>query len=112
LVTPLSRDITRSLESESEYSDKASKPLQSDSGKLPAWTPRQLEAARLAEEVLNGEWINDAGKWIGRIKVDADKVFRVMADVKSAIVEGRVRTTPARMAEFNWGCSNEQKKRS
>jgi hypothetical protein len=27
----------------------------------------------------------------------------VMADVKAAKVEGRVKTTPARMAEFNWG---------
>ena len=96
-VTVLSRDILHNLESESEYSDKASKPLK------PGLTGRQAEVAAFAESVLNGEWVNDAGKWVGRIKVDAEKVFRVFADVKAARVEGRIKTTPARMAEFNWG---------
>jgi hypothetical protein len=108
-VTALSRDILQNLESESEYSDKACKPLKPevegrgtrDEGqKLNA---RQIEVAAFAEDVLNGEWVNDAGKWIGRIKTQAEKVFRVMADVHSAKVEGRVKTSPARMAEFNWG---------
>lgn len=105
-VTPLSRDILHNLESESEYSDKASKDdaRQAIGGQgKRVLTPRQYEVAQFGEAVLNGEWVNDAGKWIGRIKVDAEKVFRVMADVKSAQVEGRVKTTPARMAEFNWG---------
>lgn len=104
VVTPSSRDILHI--SESEYSDKASKDdaRQAGGGKAkPGLTPRQAEVAAFGEEVLNGEWVNDAGKWIGRIKLDAEKVFRVMADVKSAKVEGRVKTTPARMAEFNWG---------
>lgn len=105
-VTPLSRDILQNLESEPEYSDKASKLVApgANGGKgKPGLTPRQVEVAQFSETVLNGEWINDAGKWIGRIKMDAEKVFRVMADVKAAKVEGRVKTTPARMAEFNWG---------
>ena len=107
-VTPVSRDITRSLESESEYSDKACKgdarPAIGGGYKKPtALTARQIEVAAFGESVLNGEWVNDAGKWIGRIKTDAEKVFRVMADVKCAKTEGRVKTTPARMAEFNWG---------
>lgn len=105
-VTPLSRDILQNLESESDYSDKASKDdarqANGEQGKR-VLTPRQCEVAQFSEAVLNGEWVNDAGKWIGRIKTDAEKVFRVMADVKSAKVEGRVKTTPARMAEFNWG---------
>lgn len=104
-VTPLSRDITRSLESESEYSDKACKDdarLGMGSKGKPGLTARQIEVAALGESVLNGEWINDAGKWMGRIKTDPEKVWRVMADVKSAKTEGRVKTTPAAMAEFNW----------
>lgn len=105
-VTALSRDILQNLESESEYSDKASKDdaRQAIGGKgKPGLTARQIEVAQFGEAVLNGEWVNDAGKWIGRIKTDAEKVFRVMADVKAAKVEGRIKTTPARMAEFNWG---------
>ena len=70
-----------------------------EGGKL---TPAAVEAVQLAETVLNGEWVNDAGKWVGRAKQDAGKVFRCMADVKAAVVEGRVKTTPARMAEHNW----------
>lgn len=103
-VTPLSRD--RLQRSESDYSDKASKddarPAIGGQGKA-GLTSRQVEVAAFSETVLNGEWVNDAGKWIGRIKTDAEKVFRVMADVKCAKTEGRVKTTPARMAEFNWG---------
>ena len=103
-VTPLSRD--RLQRSESEYSDKASKldaPVANGGQGKRGLTPRQIEVAQFGESVLNGEWVNDAGKWIGRIKTDAEKVFRVMADVNTATTEGRVKTTPARMAEFNWG---------
>jgi hypothetical protein len=104
-VTPPSLDILQNLESESDNSDKACKdddrPASGGTGK-PALTARQVEVAQFAESVLNGEWVNDAGKWIGRIKADVEKVWRVMADVKSAKTEGRVKTTPARMAEFNW----------
>lgn len=104
-VTPSSRDIFQNLKSESDYSDKACKAVaqQANGNGKKALTNRQAEVAAFAETVLNGEWVNDAGKWIGRIKTDAEKVFRVMADVHSAKVEGRVKTTPARMAEFNWG---------
>jgi hypothetical protein len=104
-VTPASRDILQNLESESDNSDKACKddvrPASGGKSKT-GLTARQIEVAAFGEAVLNGEWVNDAGKWIGRIKTDAEKVFRVMADVKAAKVEGRVKTTPARMAEFNW----------
>ena len=94
-VTDLKRPILHS--SESESSDKASK---RDAGQ--GLTARQVEVAQFAESVLNGQWVNDAGKWVTRIKVDADKVFRVMADVRSAVVERRVKTSPAQMAEHNW----------
>lgn len=69
----------------------------------PALTVRQVEVAQFAESVLNGQWVNDGGKWIQRIKANPEKVWRVMADVKCAITERRVKTTPAQMAEFNWG---------
>ena len=99
-VTALKRSILHNLEPEPESSDKASKRLMpGEGGKL---TPAAVEAVQLAETVLNGEWVNDAGKWVGRAKQDAGKVFRCMADVKAAVVEGRVKTTPARMAEHNW----------
>lgn len=103
-VTALSRDIIRSLESESDNSDKASKPMKSEGVKAGnGLTARQVEIAQFAEGVLNGEWVNDAGKWVQRIKAQPEKVWRVFADVKAAVTEGRVKTTPARMAEFNWG---------
>jgi hypothetical protein len=105
-VTPLSRDRLQNLESESDNSDKAFKldaPVANGGRGKAGLTARQIEVAQFGESVLNGEWVNDAGKWVTRIKQDAEKVFRVMADVKAAKVEGRVKTTPARMAEFNWG---------
>ena len=63
---------------------------------------RQTDVARLCELVLNGQWRNDAGKWVERIRADPEKVWRVMSDVKNAIAEKRVRTTPGQMAESNW----------
>lgn len=101
-VTAEKRPILQTSEVRNQInSDKACKPINGD-GAGPAMTRRQVDVMRFAEEVLNGEWTNDAGKWVGRIKVDAEKVWRVMADVRSAKTEGRVKTTPARMAEFNW----------
>jgi len=97
LVTPASRPILQSSTSEFRDSDKASKPCGI------GFSRRMAEVAKMAEETLNGEWCNDAGKWMNRIKADPEKVFRVMADVRSAIVERRVKKTPAAMAEFNWG---------
>ena len=98
-VTEVSPPI--SLESRKEGSDKASKRLAGGTGK-PGLTPRQLEVAQLAESVLNGQWVNDAGKWMIRIRSNAEKVWRVMVDVKAAVTEGRIKTTPAQMAEHNW----------
>jgi uncharacterized protein YdaU (DUF1376 family) len=117
LKTEGSRPILQASESESEYSDKASKVVAQRASAADAagegfargparsaagLTSRQLEVAQFAESVLNGQWVNDAGKWVERIKGDADKVWRVMADVKSAVVERRVKTSPAQMAEHNW----------
>lgn len=96
-VTLLSRPILQS--SESESSDKASKRNAPDGARL---TARQVEVCQFSESVLNGQWVNDAGKWVTRIKANPEKVFRVMADVKSAVVEKRVLSTPAQMAEHNW----------
>lgn len=92
-----------SLRSESvQVSDKACKRDADDGKARKALTPRQREIAQLCESVLNGQWVNDAGKWIMRIREDPEKVWRVMADVKCAATERRIRTSAAQMAEHNW----------
>ena len=64
---------------------------------------RETDIARLCEIVLNGQWVNDAGKWVERIRANPEKVWRVMSDVKNAAAEGRIKTTAGQMAEYNWG---------
>lgn len=95
-------DVTSPLKKQVQgtSSDKASQPGSGERGK--GLTARQREVVKFAEETLNGQWVNDAGKWVNRTKGDAEKVFRVMADVRAAVIEGRLRTTPAQMAETNW----------
>ena len=73
-------------------SDKVSKPL----------TRVQKELAKLGEEMLDGQWVNDAGKWVIRIKSQASKVERVFAEVMCAIKEKRITTSPAQYAEDTW----------
>lgn len=73
-------------------SDKASKPL----------TPVEKEIADDAERLLAVQWTNDAGKWIERIRRNPDKARRVLAELKNAIRERRVSTTPAQFAEDTW----------
>lgn len=101
-VTAVSRPILHTSEVRKEGYDKASK---REAGGMvkSGLTVRQAEVAAMAESVLNGQWINDAGKWIGRIKANPEKVWRVMADVRCAATERRIKTSPAQMAEFNWG---------
>lgn len=107
-VTERKRPILQSAEFRN--SDKACKPqggggeaARGDARPTGGLTARQIEVIQFSEETLNGGWVNDAGKWVTRIKGDAEKVWRVMADVSAAKREGRVKTTPAQMAEFNWG---------
>lgn len=62
----------------------------------------QKETANRIEAALGDEWVNDAGKWINRIKSSPGKSNRVIAEVESAITESRIKTTPARYAEQIW----------
>ena len=93
--------------------DKASKPGrrsgETEAGRVTSGAPpparlgqAQLELAKTCEHLLNGQWVNDAGKWINRIKSHAPKVQRVMAEVELARREQRITTTPAQYAEQIW----------
>ena len=62
----------------------------------------QKELADRMESALGVQWINDAGKWISRIKTAPGKSARVIAEVESAAKESRIRTTPAAFAEDTW----------
>ena len=86
-------DVTLSSRGRSQKSDIRT------TTKLPA---RAIELAKRFEAALGDQWVNDAGKWIGRIKSDPAKSERVIAEVESAAREGRIKTTPAQYAEHIW----------
>lgn len=73
-------------------------------------TAPELDIAQLAETVLAAEWPNDSRKWLNRITGCPDrhvppnpsKVRRVFEEVKNAVAEERIKTTPARYAEQTW----------
>jgi len=54
------------------------------------------------EAALGDGWVNDAGKWVNRIKANARKCERVVAEVENAAKEHRIRTSPAAYAERVW----------
>lgn len=104
-----------------QVSDKAlgqaleGKPVQRTGGVKPgAMTPEGIRAAKgpfteaqrhIAESFernLSGQWLNDAGKWILRIRGATAKCERVAAEVEGAIREKRIKTTPAQYAEQIW----------
>jgi hypothetical protein len=62
----------------------------------------QKELADRIEAALGKQWINDAGKWIGRIKSMPGKCERVIAEVESAMKEDTIKTTPGQYAEQIW----------
>lgn len=64
---------------------------------------RQKELADRIEHALGLQWVNDAGKWIGRIRAEPCKSERVIAELENAAKENRIRTTPAQFAEDTWG---------
>ena len=72
------------------------------STKASKLSPRQKALAYRIEAALGDEWINDAGKWIGRIRTAPGKCERVIAEVESARREKRIRATPAAFAEDTW----------
>lgn len=68
-------------------------------------TTAQKGLADRFEAALGAEWVNDAGKWVNRIK--ADRASRELADsvlceTESAIKESRIKKTPAHYAEDLW----------
>ena len=63
---------------------------------------QQWGIARRIEAALGPEWVNDAGKWINRVKSHRAKCERVIAEVELASRESRINTTPARYAEQIW----------
>jgi hypothetical protein len=73
-----------------------------DPTKASKLSPRQKELANRIESALGVQWVNDAGKWINRIKSAPGRCERVIAEVESAAKEGRIRTTPAQYAEEIW----------
>ena len=62
----------------------------------------QKDLADRMEACLNGQWSNDAGKWLLRICGATRKAERVIAEVESAMKESRIKTTPAQYAEQIW----------
>ena len=62
----------------------------------------QKECADRFEAALGKEWVNDAGKWVNRIKANPSKCVRIVAEVESAKKENRINTTPARYAHHLW----------
>ena len=62
----------------------------------------QRELAGRMETALGVQWVNDAGKWVNRIKANFWKSERVIAEVQSALKESRIKTTPAQYAEQIW----------
>lgn len=75
-------------------STNPTKPSKLDSG--------QKELADRMETALGVQWVNDAGKWVNRIKANFWKSERVIAEVESALKESRIKTTPAQYAEQIW----------
>lgn len=63
---------------------------------------RQKELADRFEAALGNEWVNDAGKWVNRIKDSPDDCESVIGETESAARENRIDTTPARFAEYFW----------
>lgn len=88
--------------------DAMQRQRQRQTTKLPTKPKKSLsgEQKRIAdnlEKALGDQWVNDAGKWIGRIRSNFEKVDRVCAEVVDAIKENRVVQTPAQYAEYTWG---------
>ena len=70
--------------------------------KLPKLSKAQIGLIKRFESCLNGEWVNDAGKWVNRIKQNQDRSERVISEIENAVKELRIKTTPARYAEQIW----------
>lgn len=92
--SPVPSDQATKLPAGPRPSDQATKP-----SKL---SPQQKEIADALETALGELWVNDAGKWVSRIKKSPSKARRVVAEVCNAQSEGRINTDAARYAEQTW----------
>lgn len=90
------------IESESETESSTKLDRQRGEKASVKLTPRQKECADRIEAALGDQWVNDAGKWINRIKAGISKMERVVAEVESAIKEARIKTTAAQYAQSIW----------
>lgn len=92
-----------SLKSVNQESAKAFSALSKDlATKARKLSPMQKGLADRMEAVLETQWVNDAGKWINRIRGELGKSEHVIAEVENAKREGRIKTTPAQYAEHIW----------
>jgi hypothetical protein len=78
------------------------KELTAFSTKSKKLTKPQKELADRFEVALGEQWVNDAGKWVNRIKTEHSKCGRVIDEVENAIKENRIKTTTAQYAEQQW----------
>jgi hypothetical protein len=100
MTTNLKLNSLKSVNQESAKAFSAlSKELATKARKL---SPMQKGLADRMEAVLETQWVNDAGKWINRIKEELGKSEHVIAEVENAVREGRIETTPAQYAEYIW----------
>jgi len=62
----------------------------------------EKDLADRIEAALGDQWVNDAGKWIGRIRAHFRKAQRVIAELENARKEARIVSGPAQYAEDTW----------
>lgn len=103
------RDVSTNGDTPSTVSTKAEAYLEAEAEaykttKLPTakLSKSQRELADRIEAVLDGQWRNDAGKWVARIRDQHAKSLRVIAEVELATREQSISTTPAQYAEQIW----------
>lgn len=101
--------MQREMQTQTEMHDKGYKPsLEKECEEKPKspvkirLTTRGKELAGRFEAALGNEWVNDAGKWVNRIKTAPADCESVIGEVESAARERRIDTTPARFAEYFW----------
>ena len=105
-TTPAKTNPLSSLSSSSSlqsFADKGNdQALHAQPGTKKKLTPPQKELADRMEQALGDQWVNDAGKWVNRIKDEFQKAERVIGEVENALREGRIKTTPGAYAQYIW----------
>jgi len=101
--------MQREMQTQTEMHDKGYKPCvekeceeKPESPVATRLTARGKGLASRFETALGDEWVNDAGKWVNRIKTSFADCESVIGEVESAARERRIDTTPARFAEYFW----------